>query len=565
MSSKNNFFINKKKEFIVTYPRDFVHMKTKDFVFNGLKTLLKENKFQYIIGQEHNKSGNIHYHVYLKCLKKNGFNTRDQRIFDIPLPSRIVSFKSITGACEEQLLYSDFLCNENKVKEYCEEKGYHTYLILKEAHCNIVFKGDKNYEWAKDTESMIDYVTKEDKNPLSDFDWKTVLENLRKGQDKEKKLTKRDELSYGFFNWLVQEKDSGKTKEEIWNLIQKNPDYVYVAYSNINNTEKVINNLFKNESTPKPVPYYGVYHLPRELAEFLDYLDNWIRLWYTEIIFKLEENKDLKFDNLWEDFVKKYNERPKSCYIYGEACSGKTSLLACFYSFSHWCNGWNPNNYNQRTAFNFFDDYDGMCGGGNWDKSDFSYLKPWMGCQQLVSISGKYITPRTVKNHKPCVFISNFKINERFPEDSALNYFKDFGLINVELKGKLYENKNRRSIGGFCKYIEYDTRNTWVYKNLINKNEEEIIEISSSPVDIIDLTAEDDGSIVLIKDDPDAEILLDGMDEEIVAANSNALGRPSTSNGWFSNFFNKTRKRVRKGKEPSLSQQEFVKRRKEKR
>lgn len=565
MPSKKKFFINKKKEFIVTYARDFVHLKNKNVLYEGLKKLIEENKFEYIIGEEHNKSGNLHYHVYFKSLKKNGFNTTDERCFDVPLPSRIISFKSVTGACEEQRLFSDFLCNEDKVKQYCNEKQYNNYLILKNAHCNIVFKGDKNYEWAKDTESMIDYVTKEDKNPLSNFDWKSLLEKLRKGNTTEKKMTKRDELGYEFFNWLVQEKDSGKTKEEIWNLIQKNPDYVYVAYSNINNTEKVINNLFKNENAPKPVPFYGVYYLPRELGEFLDYLDNWIRLWYTEIIWKLEENKELKFETLWESFVKKYNERPRSCYIYGEACSGKTSLLACFYSFSHWCNGWNPNNYNQRTAFNFFDDYDGMCGGGNWDKSDFSYLKPWMGCQQLVSISGKYITPRTVKNHKPCVFISNFKINERFPEDSALNYFKDFGLINVELKGKLYENKNRRSIGGFCKYVEYDTRNTWVYKNLINKKEEEIIEISSSPVDIVDLTAEDDGSIVLIKDDPDAEILLNDLDEEIVPANSNALGRQNGPSGWISSLFNKSRKRTRKGKEPSLSQQEFTKRRKEKR
>jgi len=42
---------------------------------------------------------------------------------------------------------------------------------------------------------------------------------------------------------------------------------------------------------------------------------------------------------------------------------------------------------------------------------------------------------------------------------------------------------------------------------LVNKKEEEIIEISSSPVDIVDLTAEDDGSVVLIKDDPDADII----------------------------------------------------------
>ena len=42
---------------------------------------------------------------------------------------------------------------------------------------------------------------------------------------------------------------------------------------------------------------------------------------------------------------------------------------------------------------------------------------------------------------------------------------------------------------------------------MVNKKEEEIIEISSSPVDIVDLTAEDDGSVVLIKDDPDADII----------------------------------------------------------
>ena len=88
------------------------------------------------------------------------------------------------------------------------------------------------------------------------------------------------------------------------------------------------------------------------------------------------------------DFIQKWFEkkiprgcRPKPIFLSGDGNCGKTSL-ACMGTFSYWCTSWNFNNYR-----NFFDDYDGNEDAKN-NSSDnaWSYLKPWIGGQDVVSI-----------------------------------------------------------------------------------------------------------------------------------------------------------------------------------
>lgn len=461
MANQSKFYIHSKKEFIVTFSRDFTYLN-KPIIKFELEEIFKKHNFDYIIGEEHNKAGELHYHIYLKCNKKHGFSTRDVRYFDIKLPYSIVSFYEVTGACHEQKKYEDFNYDKRNIEQYITDSpSIKDYKILDSAHPNIVFKGDKKLDYCKDTKSMISYVTKEDKNPCSNFDWIKVLAD----NPKKRKMDELIEEEKDFYEWIRLQVSQGVSEKQLWEEIKKNSSKFYIAVRNYNNTKKVIQDFFKGDSIAKPIPYIGTYWVPIELFNYLTYLDNWIKMFHEEIIWKLEEDDELKFDDLWEDFVKRHPERPKSCYIKGPGNCGKTSLFSCFKSFSYWCNGWNYSNYELNQAFNLFDDYDGQCGGGNWDSNDFNYLKPWFAGQQVVSISGKYKAPKGVKNHKPMVFISNYDRHTRFNEENN-QYLKEIGCTFIELNKHLKEKPERHSIGGFAGFREFNFKNTWTYENL---------------------------------------------------------------------------------------------------
>ncbi|OUM68918.1 hypothetical protein PIROE2DRAFT_57776 [Piromyces sp. E2] len=210
-----------------------------------------------------------------------------------------------------------------------------------------------------------------------------------------------------FTTFLKNKLEEGLTKDEVINEIYKNDKYFYLYSSKYLNYNKFINDQFKKNDHNKPIPVYGEYWIPSDLSKFLKYLDNFVRIWCQYLIGNINNKKN--YQECWEEFVKIFPQRPCSLYIQGSASCGKTSLISCFKEFSYWCNGWNFDSYEKRKAFNFFDDYDGAAGNGSWESTDFTYLKPWLGCQQVVSISGKYKMPKTVPNHKPCVFISNKK------------------------------------------------------------------------------------------------------------------------------------------------------------
>lgn len=77
-------------------------------------------------------------------------------------------------------------------------------------------------------------------------------------------------------------------------------------------------------------------------------------------------------------------------------------------TFSYWCTSWNFNNY---CSTDSNEDAKNNSSDNTW-----SYLKPWVGGQDIVSISGKYKQPENVKNNRPCIFVSNYKFADRFDE-----------------------------------------------------------------------------------------------------------------------------------------------------
>ncbi|OUM58160.1 hypothetical protein PIROE2DRAFT_16639 [Piromyces sp. E2] len=255
-----------------------------------------------------------------------------------------------------------------------------------------------------------------------------------------------------------------------------------------------------------------------ENEDIFIFTHNFIRLWHQYLLNNIKDNNN--FQKSWENFVKLFPERPCSCYIQGDAACGKTSVIACFSSFSYWCNGWNYDSYEPRKSFNFFDDYDGASGNGSWESTDFVYLKPWLGCQQVVSISGKYKTPKTIESQT------------LFPSEDDREYLEQFGLEYIEIPSgnKLWEKPKNNNLENYLEWNWFDTKKTWVYNNLVNPQPEPILEeatISGSNYDIIEISS---GPI-----EP-AEVV-ESLEYDENLFNENSIGRPKRSFGFISDFF----------------------------
>jgi len=410
---------------------------------------------------------------------------------------------------------------------------------------------------------MVDYVIKQtyeikyrlesDKIIInSNFDWESYYKKLK--EKFEEKITRNEILlrEHSFCNWLrdLILNHIEMTRYEVEQEIIKNEIYSELFLMKHMNYKSVLDSFFKVKPIVKPKPYFGIYYLPVELYRYCLYLNKWVERWHNPEI-------------------KDKGSRPEGCFVSGRAKCGKTSFFMRFGIPCYWCNTWNYDAYESKTPFNMFDDFDGSYDSkGNQIHNSFHLMKPWFGGQDIVTISGKYKKPRTVVNGRPCVFVSNYSFNERFENEADRDYIRSCCTV-VDLGDEdLITPKDTRTIGGFTKWIKYDTRETWYYKNIYSKNLEhaeerrlmdEIIEISSGPVEPVDLTQEDDNAVVLIKEEPESEIILDENDEEIEdtifiessqssvesvpAANSNSIGRTKRSRGWLAGLFEPTGKR----------------------
>jgi len=357
---------------------------------------------------------------------------------------------------------------------------------------------------------------------------------------------------HGFCVWLrdLILNHPEMTRSEVEHAIIEHVQYSELFLMKHMNYKSVLDSFFKVKPIIKPKPFWGIYYIPVELYKYAVFLNKWVERWH-------------------DPEIKDKGSRPEGCFVSGRAKCGKTSFFMCFGIPCYWCNTWNYDAYESKPAFNLFDDFDGSYDAkGNQIHNSFHLMKPWFGGQDIVTISGKYKSPKTVVNGRPCVFVSNYSFNERFENEADRQYIKDCCAVIDLGDNDLITPKDTRTIGGFTRWIKYDTRETWYYKNIVSKNLEhaeerrlmdEIIEISSGPVEPVDLTQEDEGAIALIKEEPGTEITLDENDEEVEdviliessqssaesvpAANSNTIGRPKRSRGWLAGLFEPTSKR----------------------
>lgn len=474
MSDKSeNFEINNKKEFLITYPHDYFGALEEWMIW---ELWVYSSDWEWVISKEtgHEEGDkHDHFHVYLRYIGKNkkGFCCRGKnasRIWDIKLNK------------EKAVLPVDMEWPK-------DSKGN----PMEYAHPNIKFKGDKTDPNCKNTYKMIDYVTKQRKEKeekewkiWSCFDWQIELKKLEKKKSGNSKRNEKDQLEFDFCDWLRSLiKDNPEiTKNEVIKEILNNSDWSYLYMSKFINYNSLINAVFKEKPNTKPIPFFGKYWVPVELKEYLDYLNNWFEMWYKG--------------------TQPIGTRPKALYLSGCGNCGKSSLIAALGTFSYWCNIWNMNNWESKASFNFYDDFDiSEDFKGNPIQSNWTIMKPWIGGQPTVTISGKYKQPLTVRNDKPCIFVSNQRFEDRWNEE-ARKYWHDCNATIVDLGNyKLYNTpeKNgisRKTIGGFTGWVEYDTTQTWYFKMCIcGKTEEQLgfpVKVSKEWLDTLGISKIDE-------------------------------------------------------------------------
>lgn len=393
--SKNDFFINHKDEFMLTYANTY-NILTKIMVEEMLKS--KNNIEKYIISLEHchNTDDHEHIHVYLKL--KSKFSTRDKRCFDV---------------------FSSLFNNESHSN-----------------HPNIRYKGDSCFGKAKKgdqaTYDMVKYVTKEDKEPLSNWNWQEWLEWFELNGKKDTRKVK-----IPFFDWVHEEPIP--LQEEVYRRIRENRD----LYQNYLDYFLQINSMIKQDfPTELPcllTPDFDLkFYIPKKIKDWIDYFEDW---WKSPF------------------------DRCKGLWITGCTRSAKTSLIATLGPNNYFPNVWNYDNFNEGRKFNFFDDQDVVFES----MEDFRYYKGFVGAQKVITISGKYKKPKTVNNNIPCVWCSNMSFHDQVKDVSTRKFIED-NMIIVELGQYDLKKINyppKHTITGLY-WDDYDPKDSYYYfiKNL---------------------------------------------------------------------------------------------------
>lgn len=519
---------------IGTFGSDYLNQINCDIIYNNIISKLnKKGKrlWDVLVVKAHgdDEIDHDHYHFFCYYLGSGRCSITSEKYFDIKLPIPIyANYKSknedyITGYSYNELLLEGSVRNK----------------LIKFAHPN--FKGpnkkNKNSEY-----NMLNYVYKQKIEHKSSFDVDSKLLELIKNIDNKKnnKKEEKNKLKDELCNFIVHHWQISTPKEILIEKILKKSEYrsIYIQNSSIQN---FVNTQYNKTKLASPIPIFGKYWIPIELKEYLDYLNDYIKNYYEEVIIPCKEDKYDNYDEAMEKFCQNHKERGKTIVIKGKGGIGKTHLFACFGPCSYWKDRFNFDQWNPLGAFNWFDDLDvygkspDSLNNGVITATDWEYLKTWIGGQYHATFSGKYRSVKTVINYKPCVFITNSDINERFNE-TALKYMKEIGVKFINLDYKLYEKPNRLTIGGFCKYVEYDTTKTYYYQNIYDKKNEE----SDSSTEIV----EENPTEIFDEEMTPTEII-DFISEDEVPCASTNVGRPKRKN-FFQNFLDNLTENRRK-------------------
>ena len=287
---------------------------------------------------------------------------------------------------------SRFKSNDVRVFDVYDERFTNE---TKSNHPNI--KGKLEFgNRKKGSYNMIKYVLKEDKEVISNFDYIQRLKDLDSTSRKE---TPNASL-IPFFDWIHE--NPVPTQEEVRERIRGNQEW-YNTYINLFlNINGVIKHEFPIRNPPRVIPNFDYeYYIPLDLFKWIEEFENW---------------------------VEKRYQRPRGLWITGKSRTGKTSLCASLGPYNYFPNIWDMSNFNEGSWYNFFDDQDII-----FDSPEaFRYFKPFIGSQDVMTLTDKYKAKRTVTNGIPCIWCSNMRFEEQVTDATTRSYIKK-NMVIVEL------------------------------------------------------------------------------------------------------------------------------------
>lgn len=493
---------------IITYPSNYDGLLSIGRICEKLGDIKSPNT-KIVVAREDpdDKIKRIHFHCYWDDKKEKYVSPK---YFDIKLPERVIVFikldksreyKTYNELASELGIDSDEECHE-KIGQYVKEKygedSKVTWDILEYAHPNLETKkvyGDKYFMLRYvvkqkliaranfDVNEELKYLEKEAQSllvkvqelindeMLKEIGVTTVDELIRllkiykkKKENKEKKTetgkrkrkSKEQEDHEREFCELIRNifyENPGITKKEVLDMVQNNTNYYFVYASKYLNYNKLINDSFKNKPSCKIHRDYDLkFWVPNKLYDYLMWLDEWVQKWTTG--------------------REKCERRPKGLILIGASRTGKSSLMALLGDYVYFKNIWSSDNWEYLPAYTIMDDMDAADEGKGLS---FSWFKPWFGAQDSITITDKYRPKEDINNGKPLIWLNNFDICETFKSPTAQDYIKR-NMVYVNIGNRnLYTKPEGMDI---FQYKEFDPKQTWYYKNVINptttnENEEE--------------------------------------------------------------------------------------------
>lgn len=336
MTKMSNFQFNH-IQIGLTYPqargltKELLRVYYENWYFNNGTCEVRIVK--YLIAEEKHEDGEPHFHVYLRF--DNKLRARETRLFDV--------FFEATG------------------------KLYHPYIDK--------IRGLRN---------MIKYCTKEDTQPLSNFDWHPSTDNSTKKE----------------IDWEeIYSIDYPNAQAFLDTVMARYPGYFTGHYIPLR--QLAYDKYEKNIEEYRPT-YLNFENVPQILKSWVDC-------------------------NLFSD-----KERPYSLILIGPSRTGKTEWARSIGRHMYFNNYFNLDLWDEEALYAIFDDMD--CDPDIPFEKCFRSWKAFFGAQKEFTVTDKYKRKMKVKWGKPIIWISN---NEFNCKTSTLDYIRK-NSVRVNVYSKLY-------------------------------------------------------------------------------------------------------------------------------
>ncbi len=365
---RKNQFLLRAKYLLLTYSQ----VDNDVFQPMEIKGLIDSMGGRCRIGRELHKDGGTHYHAF--CVKEKRFVSRDPRRFDVD--GHHPNIEPILRTPDRAWAYA--VKDGDVVVDDVPERPIGRAKSAKSSKHNEVW--ETSLEQSKSADDMLNYIVKGDpKRAICSFN--NVYSACRHffPRNEYSEYTAPPGLAYEFgpypeiANWKQRYLGEHTTSEVDTHGVQE---------SSTSETDSVYSGQDRSVGTASTAgsSIDALFGEDCELAR------------YEPLPTPAAEPK--------EAHLNVNQPRPKCLVVVGPSRLGKTVVARSFGPHSYFHGNWSVEQYNPDGKYNIFDDIHGQLDG-------FSF-KSFMGGQYDITVTDKYHKKKTIKNGKPCIYLSNF-------------------------------------------------------------------------------------------------------------------------------------------------------------